>query len=199
MYFRRVQWVSPNWAAASLMLIVSGWFMGSYLSCLLFAYRFFTIYRVLYYIREYGCCYWSIDMDLFTIGQMTDIVGMDSDKVKNWMAGKPFTFKPSAISASGKGSRNIYNLQDLHLLAVANEFSKAGFAGKAIGRLLDAIRPKLGRLGHDAVLSVWRAKPGGPFHIGVGRARPEGVTLWHVFEVGTLLRAIDERVERMER
>ena len=138
-------------------------------------------------------------MDLFTIGQMTEIVGMDSDKIKNWMAGKPFTFKPSAMLASGKGSRNIYNLQDLYLLAVANEFSNAGFAGKAIGRLLDAIRPKLAKLDHDSVLSVWRARPAGPFHLGVGRAKPEGVTLWHVFEVGALLRAIDQRLERLAR
>jgi len=138
-------------------------------------------------------------MDLFTIGQMTDIVGMDSDKVKNWMAGKPFMFKPSAMSASGKGSRNIYNLKDLYLLAVANEFSKAGFAGKAIGRLLDAIRPRLAKLSHDAVLTVWRATPNGPFHFDVGRTKPDGVTLWHVFEVGVLLREIDERMERMQR
>ena len=139
-------------------------------------------------------------MDLFTIGQMTKIVGMDDpDKVKNWMAGKPFEFKPSGQAALGKGSRNIYTRKDLYLLAVANEFSKAGFAGKAIGRLLDAIRSKLARLGHDSVLTVWRVKPGGPFQLGVGRARQEGVTLWHVFEVGALLRTIDEGIERLAR
>jgi hypothetical protein len=138
-------------------------------------------------------------MDLFTIGQMTDIVGMDPDKVKNWMAGKPFEFKPSGLSASGKGSRNIYKRNDLRLLSVANEFSKAGFAGKAIGRLLKVIRPKLARLSYDSVLTVWRTTPGGPFQIAVGRAKPAGVVLWHVFEVGTLLRGIDERIESLGR
>jgi DNA-binding transcriptional MerR regulator len=138
-------------------------------------------------------------MVLFTIGEMTSIIGMDSDKVKNWMAGKPFEFKPSAKSASGKGSRNIYKIQDLYLLAVANEFSKAGFAGKAIGRLLDAIRPKLARLDHNSVLTVWRGRPAGPFYLAEGRTRPAGLTLWHVFEVGALLQAIDERIEQLER
>jgi len=137
-------------------------------------------------------------MDLFTIGEMTSIIRMKSDKVKNWMAGKPFKFEPSAKSARGRGSRNIYQIQDLYLLAIANEFSKAGFAGKAIGRLLDAIRPKL-PLGHDAVLAVWRVKPGGPFHLGTGRDKPAGIVLWHVFEIGALLRAIDERIESLGR
>ncbi len=138
-------------------------------------------------------------MDLFTIGEMTKIIRMKSDKVKNWMAGKPFKFEPSAKSARGRGSRNIYQIQDLYLLAIANEFSKAGFAGKAIGRLLDAIRPKLSTLGHDSVLAVWRLKPGGPFHLGTGRDKPTGIVLWHVFEVGSLLRAIDERIEQLGR
>jgi len=137
-------------------------------------------------------------LDLFTIGKMIKIIGMDDpDKVKNWMAGKPFKFEPSAMSAAGKGSRNIFNLHDLYLLAVADEFSKAGFAGKTIGRLLAAIRPKLARLRHDSVLTAYRIRPGGPFHLAVGRTRPTGVTLWHVFEVGTLLRAIDERIKQI--
>lgn len=136
-------------------------------------------------------------MDLFTIGQMTKILGMNSDKVKNWMAGKPFPFKPSEVSACGTGSRNIYNRQDLYLLGVANEFSKAGFAGKAIGRLLDAIRPRLARLDRSAVLTVWRVTPGGPFHLSMGITRPSGAILRHVFEVGLLLQTIDEGVERL--
>jgi hypothetical protein len=138
-------------------------------------------------------------MEFFSIGQMTDIVRMDADKVKNWMAGKPFEFKPSAQAAFGKGSRNIYNLHDLYALAVANEFSKAGFAGKAIGRLLDAVRPRLATLPKNAVLAVWRVTPGGPYHLDVGTNKPVGVTLWHVFEVGALLQRIDERIERLGR
>ena len=138
-------------------------------------------------------------MDLFTIGEMTSIIRMKSDKVKNWMAGKPFKFEPSAKSARGRGSRNIYQRQDLYLLSIANEFSKAGFAGKAIGRLLTAIRPRLARLNHDSVLTVWRTTPGGPFHLGTGRDKPAGIVLWHVFEIGALLRAIDERIESLGR
>ena len=136
-------------------------------------------------------------MNFFSIGQMTGLVGMDADKVKNWMAGKPFSFKPSAQSASGKGSRNIYSRQDLYVLAVANEFSKAGFAGKAIGRLLEAIRPRLAALPRNAVLTVWRVTPGGPFRLSVGNTKPPGVTLRHVFEVGALLQWIDDRIEQL--
>jgi DNA-binding transcriptional MerR regulator len=138
-------------------------------------------------------------MEFFSIGQMTEIVGMNADKVKNWMAGHPFAFKPSAQAASGKGSRNIYNRNDLYLLGVANEFSKAGFAGKAIGRLLDAVRPRLATLPRTAVLTVWRVTPGGPFHLDAGTNKPAGVTLWHMFEVGALLQRIDERIDRLGR
>ena len=137
-------------------------------------------------------------MELFSIGQMTTILSMNPDKVKNWMAGKPFKFVPSAQAGSGKGSRHIYNRQDLYLLGIANELSKAGFAGKAIGGLLKAIGPKLARLPRSASMKVWRVKPGAPFHVTVGRAKPEGITLWHVLEVGTLMRAIDDAVRKLE-
>ncbi len=92
-------------------------------------------------------------MDVFNIGQMTTILGMDPDKVKNWTAGKPFTLVASVRVGSGKGVSNLYNRHDLYLLAIANEFSKAGFAGKAIGRLLDAVKPRLAKVSEDSLVT----------------------------------------------
>jgi hypothetical protein len=42
----------------------------------------------------------------------------------------------------GTGSRNLYSLDDVYLMAMAYECSKTGMAAKAIGKLIDAVRMK---------------------------------------------------------
>jgi hypothetical protein len=127
-------------------------------------------------------------LDIFTIGTMTEVLGMDPDKVKNWMKGKPFLFKPSLQGAGGKGTRNLYNKQDFYLLGIAHELSKAGFAGVAIGKALDAIRPRIAKMDHKTVMALWR-QPGGAFRVGPA---PAGSVVSHTFRVGTVLKRIDD-------
>ena len=62
-------------------------------------------------------------------------------------------------------------------MGLANEFSKAGFAAKAIGRLLGEVDAK--RLAEVDWLTVWRAGTL-KFHVPEGKIQPrEGVLLWH--------------------
>jgi hypothetical protein len=79
-------------------------------------------------------------------------------------------------------------------MALANEFSKAGFAAKAIGRLLEAVDAK--RLAEAEGLTVWRGKD---FRVVEGKKPPEGVLLWHTVDVGRLVKLIDRAVEKLRK
>src|SRR5436309_15251745 len=94
-------------------------------------------------------------MHVFELSEMTTLLGMSQIKAKNWTAGRPFKLPASVRTATGTGSRNLYSIQDAYLMGLANEFSKAGFAAKAIGKLLEAVDAK--RLAEIDWLTVWRA------------------------------------------
>ena len=77
------------------------------------------------------------------------------------------------------------------------KFSKAGFAAKAIGRLLEAVDAK--KLAEMDWLTVWRAGSL-RFYVHEGKAQPsDGVLLWQTVNVGRLVRQIDKAVERLRR
>jgi DNA-binding transcriptional MerR regulator len=100
-------------------------------------------------------------------------------------------------TATGTGSRNLYSIEDVYLMGLANEFSKAGFAAKAIGRLLEVVDAK--RLAEMDWLTVWRAGTL-KFHVRAGKAQPpEGVLLWQTVNVGGLVKGIDKAVERLRK
>ena len=130
-------------------------------------------------------------MHVFELSEMTTLLGMSVVKAKNWTAGRPFKLPASVRTATGTGSRNLYSIEDVYLMGLANEFSKAGFAAKAIGRLLEAVDAK--RLAEADWLTVWRGKN---FNVVEGKNPPESVPLWHTVDVGRLVRLIDRAVEK---
>ena len=137
-------------------------------------------------------------MHVFELSEMTTLLGMSQIKAKNWTAGRPFKMPASVRTATGTGSRNLYSIEDVYLMGLANEFSKAGFAAKAIGRLLEAVEAK--QLAEIDWLTVWRAGTLKKFHLREGKAQPpEGVLLWQTVNVGALVKGIDKAVERMRR
>jgi len=137
------------------------------------------------------------DFQVFELPEMAKILGLPEAKAKNWTNERTgLVIEASIRQATGTGTRNLYSLEDLYLMGVAREFSKAGFAPKAIGKLLDAVRLNLPRVRRNARLVLWRLKPEGPFHLSQDRDRPDGVTLWHTLEIGALLDAIDSAVEK---
>src|SRR6476620_10168250 len=105
-------------------------------------------------------------MPAFDLNAMAKLVGIKVTKAKNWTVGRPFTIPASAYEASGRGSINLYSIDDVYLMAVAHEFSKAGFAAKAIGKLVDAVKARYPNLAGVPVLTVSRPKVGGKFEIG---------------------------------
>jgi hypothetical protein len=81
-------------------------------------------------------------MDVFELGDIAKILGMPIAKAKNWTIGRPMTIEASIRTASGHGSRNLFSLEDVYVMGVANELSKAGMAANAIGKLVGAVRAK---------------------------------------------------------
>src|SRR6266478_2042395 len=137
-------------------------------------------------------------MQVFELSEMTTLLGMSAVKAKNRTACKPFQPPASVRTATGTGSRNLYSIEDVYLMGLANEFSKAGFAAKAIGRLLEAVDAK--RLAEMDWLTVWRAGTLKKFHLREGRVQPpEGVLLWQTVNVGGLVKGIDKAVERLRK
>src|SRR5215472_7257028 len=75
-------------------------------------------------------------MEIFELAEMASVLAMPLTKARNWTIGRPLSIPASVKTASGTGSRNLYAIEDVYLMGLANEFSKAGFAAKAIGRLV---------------------------------------------------------------
>jgi len=135
-------------------------------------------------------------MQAFDLTEMAGLVGMSPATAKNWTVGRPFTISASAYQASGRGSINLYSLDDVYLMAVAHEFSKAGFAANAIGKLVDSLRAKYPSLGDAPALAVWRAKAGGKFEIREATAgSPDGV-VWITISTPGIVEAINERAAK---
>ena len=121
---------------------------------------------------------------------------MTPAKAKNWTVGRPFTIPASAYQASGRGSMNLYSLDDVYLMAVAHEFSKAGFAANAIGKLVEAVQAKYPTLGDAPAITVCRPKAGGKFEIREVSNKPPDATLWMTVNTPSLVQTVNERAEK---
>ena len=116
-------------------------------------------------------------MQAFDLTETARLVGMKFAKAKNWTVGLPLTIHASAYQATGRGSMNLYSIEDVYLMAVANEFSKTGFAAAAIGKLAESLRAKYPDLSQAPVLTVWRPKAGGKFEINDSSKGPQA-SIW---------------------
>lgn len=136
---------------------------------------------------------------VFELPEMAEVLGMPLTKARNWTIGRPLELPASVRKASGAGTRNLYSIDDVYLMGVANEFSKAGFAAKAIGKLVEALDAS--KLANMDWLTVYRMGKGEEkkFYIREGKVPPpEGVLLWMTLNVGGLVKKIDRAVEEMQ-
>ncbi len=124
---------------------------------------------------------------------------MNFATAKNWTVGRPFTIPATAYQASGRGSINLYSIDDVYLMAVAHEFSKAGFAANAIGKLVESVQTKYPSLGDVPALSVWRPKAGGKFEIREATARPLDAALWITINTPGIVETVNERAEKLSK
>ena len=70
-------------------------------------------------------------MQVFELSEMTALLDMSPIKAKNWTSGRPFKLAGSIRSASGTGRSNLFSIEDVYLMGLANKFSEAGFAAMA--------------------------------------------------------------------
>lgn len=136
-------------------------------------------------------------MQAFDLTDMAKLIDMTFAKAKNWTVGRPFTIPASAYQATGRGSINLYSLEDVYLMAVANEFSKVGFAAAAIGKLVEALRVKYPSLGAAPLLTVWRPKAGGKFEIAEDQNELTAVRV--LVDVPKIVQAINQSAEKLAR
>ena len=136
----------------------------------------------------------------FEFREMIAILDMSPSRAKNWTVGRPFKLEPSIRTASGQGSRNLYGLDDLFLMGVANDLSHAGMAAGAIGELVAALRERFadGLAGVDT-LHIIRG-PNLTYRIEVREDRlPADSVVRLSIDVARLRRKIDQAVRRLGR
>jgi hypothetical protein len=136
-------------------------------------------------------------MQTFEFREMIRVLGMSAATGKNWTAGRPFKLKPSIRTATGQGSRNLYSLEDVWLMGVANELSKAGMAASAIGKLVGALRTKFTHgLGAVDTLYISRGEKG-TYRIETREDRlPADTVVRLAIDVRRLLVRVDREVGR---
>jgi hypothetical protein len=136
----------------------------------------------------------------FEFREMIDVLGMSPTKAKNWTVGRPFKLEPSIRTASGQGSRNLYSLEDVYLMGVANELSHAGMAAGAIGELVAALKEKF-REGLAAVDALYVARGANlTYRIETREDRlPAHSVVRLSIDVTRLRRKVDQAVRRLQR
>jgi MerR HTH family regulatory protein len=146
--------------------------------------------------------------DVFTLGEVAEVLRVPLTRVKNWTIGRPLRIIPTVRVAAGKGSRNLYSIKDVYAIALANHLSEDGFTTKAIKRILalgywKGDRPLLLKGLHiTADRREGRLVP----NYYVGRhswrycaRREKDVISKYILDVGSLLRLVDRRAATLRR
>jgi hypothetical protein len=136
----------------------------------------------------------------FEFREMIDVLGMQATKAKNWSAGRPFKLEPSIRTATGQGSRNLYSLDDVYLMGIANDLSLSGMSAGAIGELVSALRERFpDGLGKVDMLYVARAANAGyGIELRVDRLPADSIVRLSI-HVSRLRREVDQAVRRRRR
>ena len=85
-------------------------------------------------------------VNVFTLGEVAEILEVPKSRIKNWTIGRPLKIIPKVRAFRGKGSRNLYSLEDVYLLAFVNQLHNDGLSNKLIEYVIDGafLGPKLG-------------------------------------------------------
>jgi hypothetical protein len=136
----------------------------------------------------------------FEFREMISILDMSPSRAKNWTVGRPFKLEPSIRTATGQGSRNLYSLDDVYLMGIANDLSLSGMSAGAIGELVGALRERF----PDGLASVdilYIARPANAaYRIELREDRlPADSIVRFSIHVSRLRRKIDQAVRRLRR
>jgi hypothetical protein len=84
--------------------------------------------------------------DVFTLGEVAELLKVPKTRIKNWTIGRPLRIVPGILAGQGKGSRNLYSLEDVYVFALINQLYRDGLTNEAIKDVLGGVflTPKLG-------------------------------------------------------
>jgi DNA-binding transcriptional MerR regulator len=85
-------------------------------------------------------------VNVFTVAEVAEIVQVSKSRIKNWTIGRPLKIVPKVRAYRGKGSRNLYSLQDVYLFALVTQLHDDGLSTKLIEYILEGVLlgPRLG-------------------------------------------------------
>jgi hypothetical protein len=129
-------------------------------------------------------------MMAFELWQVKEIVGMDEEKIRNWSNGRPLKITPSVRQKAGPGKSNLYALEDLYRLALANELHKAGMFTKRIAEVLEQL-PE--RLAETEWIRIWLPEQGEKLRIRTDRNDPPAL-MWQTVHLSEIVFRVNERV-----
>jgi hypothetical protein len=75
---------------------------------------------------------------VFYLAELAAILHMPQSLVQNWTMGRPLKITPHR-TATGSGSRNLYDMHDVYRFGIAKHLSMDGLAPHAIQSILDAL------------------------------------------------------------
>jgi hypothetical protein len=78
-------------------------------------------------------------MEIFELSSVARILKVPSSRIKNWSIGRPFRVIPALRAARGKGSRNLYNLENVRQLALISQLTDNGLTPRVIEHVLKLI------------------------------------------------------------
>ena len=145
-------------------------------------------------------------MRVFDLSDIAAIVRMPKARVRNWTVGRPLKIASSLNVSRRPGSRNLYSLQDVYLIALVNELWKAGMTKNALVRVLKEISSLRSAIeDEDAwglVLHMRGKKTDIERIFGAAKSTrfrqetAKGYFVHHVVEVGALKSWINETIEK---
>ncbi len=138
----------------------------------------------------------SIAFQVFELSEVADAVGMDTEKAKNWTVGRPLRIEPSIRAGRGKGSRNLYSIEDVYRMGLAYELSRAGVSPGTIRQVLQKLSGKF--LAGEHWIRCWRSNSEKPdLSVQLGRSDPPyNVLVWQTISLGKLVSRINERISK---
>lgn len=160
--------------------------------------------------------------DVFTLGAVAKLLGLPKTRVKNWTIGRPLRIVPEISAGQGKGSRNLYSLEDVYVFALVNELDRDGFSSRTIKGILaldgahmflefegppQRVQVSLGRMVRYSsflVISRDNGKAHPSFHAGriawdVIAKRETGVRGKYILDLRKLTAEVEERVAKLRK
>lgn len=86
---------------------------------------------------------------------------------------------------------NVYNIDDVYLMALANQLSLAGVTARAIGEVVSEV--PTGGLAEAKTLIIWKGGSG-KVYVHAGDDRPPAVIVCHVVDMARLVKGIKQKL-----